>query len=415
MIKYTLPNQWIHYSPNEIMQELLEAKVAMATLKSLPLQKAWVTKLQAIEFKREIAGTSRIEGADFTERELDTALSEDADALKTRSQRQARAAKLAYKWIAEQPNGRPIDTTVIKTIHEYMVRDADDDHCPPGITRRRDENVTFGVPKHRGAEGGTECDQALVSLAKALGSSFHEHDPIIQAHAAHYHFAAMHPFLDGNGRTARALESMLLQRAGLRNTSFVALSNYYYEEKQQYLKVLSKTRQGEHDLTPFLKFCLVGVRQVCDKLIAEIRIELNKALFRNTMYDMFNRLVTGKKRVIAKRQVEMLKVLLEYGRITFPVFFDRITPHYAQLKNIDKAISRDLIGLQELGAIQFDIIDVNENAPLNLKDGDPLKVFLKVNLNWPSEIDDDEFLRSLKELPTAKSFPFLNKFTRDEL
>ena len=51
-----------------------------------------------------------------------------------------------------------------------------------------------------------------------------DHDPIIQALAAHYHVAAMHPFLDGNGRTARALEALMLQRAGLRDTCFIAMS-----------------------------------------------------------------------------------------------------------------------------------------------------------------------------------------------
>ena len=38
----------------------------------------------------------------------------------------------------------------------------------------------------------------------------------------------MHPFVDGNGRTARALEALMLQRAGLRDSSFIAMSNYYY-------------------------------------------------------------------------------------------------------------------------------------------------------------------------------------------
>lgn len=406
MIKYTLPKQWISYRSSDIQQELLEAKVAIATLNSLPLQKAWVTKLQAIEFKREIAGTSKIEGADFTEREFEAALTEDVGALKTRSQRQARAAKVAYEWIADQPEDRPIDINVINRIHEHMVRNADDDHCPPGVPRRRDENVNFGVPKHRGAEGGEECDQALEGLAKAIATSFTEHDPIIQAHAAHYHFAAMHPYLDGNGRTARALESMLLQRGGLRDTSFIALSNYYYEEKQEYLKVLSETRQAEYDLTNFIKFCLVGVKQVCDKLIAEIKTEISKALFKDTMYDMFNRLMTGKRRVIATRQVEMLKVLLEEERVSISQFLVRTNPFYSDLKNPIKAINRDLVGLFQLGTI---------NVESGLDEESRRTDFFKINLDWPSQIDEDEFLRSLKELPTAKSFPFLNKFTRDKL
>ena len=92
----------------------------------------------------------------------------------------------------------------------------DDDHCAPGRLRGRDENVTFGFPRHRGCEGGPACGKAFSALVDAVKRDFRAHDPLIQAMALHYHFAAMHPFLDGNGRTARALEALLLQRAGLR-------------------------------------------------------------------------------------------------------------------------------------------------------------------------------------------------------
>lgn len=407
IIKYELPRNWIEYRPADIMQELMEAKVAIGTLNNLPFQKEWLTKLQDIELKREIAGTSKIEGAEFTEREFEKAITEDFDALTTRSQKQARAAKLAYDWIAEQPDDYPVNDDTIKSIHELMVRGADDDHCPPGVLRRRDENVTFGIPQHRGVDGDSACDDALSGLSRAISTSFRDHDSIIQAHAAHYHFAAMHPFLDGNGRTARALESMMLQSADLKNSSFIALSKYYYEEKTNYLKVLSETRQAGHDLTGFLKFCLVGLKQVCEKLTEEIRIELSKALFRNTMYDMFNRLVSGKKRVIAGRQIEILNVLLEEERVDSDTFLTRIKPYYGSLKNPFHAFGRDMLGLEKLGTISID-----KDGVMQEDDYDPKDVFLEINLNWPSEIDDNEFLRSLKELPVAKSFPFLNTFNR---
>ena len=191
-------------------------------------------------------------GADFTERELDAALSETSDERFTRSQRQARAAVKAYRWIARLPSARPIDADLIKHIHRLIVTDADDDHCPPGQLRQQDQNVTFGAPRHRGVAGGTECVKAFTQLIKAAQGAYSQHDPLIQALALHYHFAAMHPFLDGNGRTARALEALMLQRAGLRDALFIAMSNYYYDEKNNYLAALAEVRRRNHDLTPFL-------------------------------------------------------------------------------------------------------------------------------------------------------------------
>jgi len=69
-----------------------------------------VEALQEIQLKREVAGTSRIEGADFTDRELDAALKQETtEQLLTRSQKQAHAAMKAYKWIVTLPKDRPID------------------------------------------------------------------------------------------------------------------------------------------------------------------------------------------------------------------------------------------------------------------------------------------------------------------
>ena len=74
--------------------------------------------------------------------------------------------------------------------------------------------------------------------------------------AAHYHIGAMHPFDDGNGRTARALEAFMLRRQAVNDMVMVSLSNYYYEHRQEYLAALYDSRQSGHDLTPFLTFAL---------------------------------------------------------------------------------------------------------------------------------------------------------------
>ena len=87
MIKYGLPKDWIRYSPSIVAKELAEAKAAVLSLRTIPYQRSWVEALQQMELKREVAGTSRIEGAEFTERELEVAMKETPEQLLTRSQR----------------------------------------------------------------------------------------------------------------------------------------------------------------------------------------------------------------------------------------------------------------------------------------------------------------------------------------
>jgi Fic family protein len=391
-IPYVIPNNWIRYNFAALAQLLVDAKAAVQALTALPYQKSWVEALQQIQLKREIAGTSKIEGADFTDGELDAALRPDAtpEQLLTRSQRQANAAMNTYRWIAALPPDRPIDAELIAEVHRRIVSGCDDDHCEPGRIRSRDYNVTFGVPPHRGCEGGDPCRDAFQQLARAVQQEFQGHDLLIRALALHYHFAAIHPFQDGNGRTARALEALVLQRAGLTDRAFIAMSNYYYDEKSQYLSTLSAARAAGHDLTPFLAFGLKGIRLQCERLTAEIRRHMKKALFRNLMYDLFNRLQSRRTRVIAERQIAILKLLLEVESMKFADLIRRTEPNYARVANKGKALVRDLSGLVALRALTA--------ADSGL---------ITINLDWPQEITESEFFETVKRMPKAKTHPFL--------
>lgn len=394
MIKYSHPNNWIKYSYGDIAEALVEAKASVLTLKSMPYERGWVENLQQMELKREVAGTSKIEGAEFTERELDEALSETAEELLTRSQKQAHAAMRTYKWIADLQDDRPIDQNLICEIHRRIVTGADDDHCEPGRLRNEDENVTFGQPRHRGVDGGKDCETAVSELANAIRTEYPNHDPLIQALAVHYHFAAMHPFLDGNGRSARALEALLLQRAGLRDFCFIAMSNYYYDEKISYLTALAEVRTHNHDLTSFIRFGLHGIAIQSKRVLKGIQHEMSKALYRNRMYDLFKRLKTPRKRVIAKRQLAILELLLKEEELTIKEIVDRVFKYYMNLKNPKNALLRDIQSLDNLNTFT-----VHRD-----KTG---QLFLKVDLEWPAKITESEFFDRIKNMPKAKSRDFL--------
>ena len=394
-IRYSVPQHWIRYDPQAIFAPLVEAKARVQALTGLPYQRTWVEELQAIQLKREVAGTSRIEGADFTERELDAALGETPDERFTRSQRQARAAVRAYGWIAQLPSDRPVDGNLIQHIHRLIVTNADDDHCPPGQLRQQDQNVTFGVPRHRGVAGGAECAKAFAQLIEAAQGPYSQHDPLIQALALHYQFAAMHPFWDGNGRTARALEALMLQRAGLRDALFIAMSNYYYDEKNAYLATLAEARQRNHDLTPFLVFGLKGVALQCERLSAEIRTNVSKALFRDLMYDLFRRLQSKRKRVIAQRQIEILKLLLREDSMELRDLITATRQLYGALKNPVHALVRDLRQLAHLKAVAF-----RRDAANDLR-------WVDLRLEWPTEITETAFFEQVKNFPKAKTSPLL--------
>jgi len=397
-IQYIVPSKWIAYDATLLIDELSEAKAGVLSLMRIPYQREWANELEQMQLKREVAGTSKIEGADFTDRELDAALRESPEQLITRSQKQARAALDTYRWIATLEDDRPISPELIAEIHRRIVTGADDDHCQPGAVRAKDSNVTFGTPRHRGANGGDECVAAFKALTKAAASEYRHHDRLIQALALHYHFAAMHPFQDGNGRTARALEALMLRRAGLRDSLFIAMSNYYYDHKDNYLKALSAVRAGNHDLTPFLKFGLTGIASQCNRLFIEIRTHVSKALFRDVMYDLFDRLQSTRRRAMGARQIEILKVLLRREVLELRALWRELETKYKPLKNGWKAYIRDLNNLIGLRALDVKVEGAEDNR----------RYLLKIRLDWATEITENEFFQRAKTFPKAKTGLFLH-------
>jgi len=394
MTQYEMPTNWVRYNGTNLVQELTEAKGAIMLLRSIPYQRRWVEALQEMQLKLEVAGTSKIEGADFSGGELDAALKQTAEELLTRSQRQAHAAVETYRWIENIPADLPLNEHLILEIHRRMIAGADDDHCPPGKFRERDQNVIFGTPQRRGAEGGEECQKAVSCLVQAVKNEFTQHDPLIQALAVHYHLGAIHPFLDGNGRTARAVEALMLQRAGLRETAFIAMSNYYYDEKKSYLTSLNESGKAGHDLTSFLKFGLRGVAIQSQRLGNEIRMHVSEEVFRSFAHDLFTRLVSPRKSIIARRQLAILELLLEVPEIDFEDMVKSLTDTYKSVRNPRKAIVRDTDHLSRLAAISVNKIKGN-------------RFIISVRLEWPSQITESRFFEILRTLPKAKSRSFL--------
>ena len=76
----------------------------------------------------------------------------------------------------------------------------------------------------------------------------HEHtdiDPLIRMAVAHYQFEAIHPFTDGNGRTGRVLNLLMLVEQDLLDQPVLYLSRYIIERKADYYRLLMEvTRSG---------------------------------------------------------------------------------------------------------------------------------------------------------------------------
>ncbi|MCK5581542.1 MAG: Fic family protein [Candidatus Omnitrophica bacterium] len=96
--------------------------------------------------------------------------------------------------------------------------------------------------------------------------------PVIKAAVAHYQFVTIHPFMDGNGRTARALATYILYHAHYDLKQFISLEEFYSEDRSRYYKELHNCQgpnyydRPQSDITSWLEYFIYGVAVVFEEV-----------------------------------------------------------------------------------------------------------------------------------------------------
>jgi len=89
-----------------------------------------------------------------------------------------------------------------------------------------------------------------------------ELDPLVRMAIQHYQFEAIHPFVDGNGRTGRILNILFLVEHGLLTSPILYLSRYVIRNKAAYYRLLQNVTK-EQSWEPWIMFILDGVEETC--------------------------------------------------------------------------------------------------------------------------------------------------------
>jgi Fic family protein len=96
-----------------------------------------------------------------------------------------------------------------------------------------------------------------------------EMDPLVSMAVAHYQFEAIHPFEDGNGRTGRIVNVLMLMDAGLISEPILYLSRFIIKRKAEYYRLLLEVTRDEN-WEGWILFMLEGIRATALSTIAKI-------------------------------------------------------------------------------------------------------------------------------------------------
>lgn len=106
-------------------------------------------------------------------------------------------------------------------------------------------------------------------IARIQESKKKDINPVIVAGIAHQEIAAIHPFNDGNGRTARALATLILYKRGYDFRRLFALEDYYNKDRQRYYKAINTGKdynERKADLTFWLEYFSKGFKEEIDNV-----------------------------------------------------------------------------------------------------------------------------------------------------
>jgi Fic family protein len=177
---------------------------------------------------------------------------------------------LAMKKI-EKLKDEPLSKELIFDVHQLVTDKTLRDSSGAGRFRRPDERIVVGDLYNEVFHDPPPADQlegrmhAMCDFANGQTPSYFIH-PVVQSIVLHFWLAYDHPFVDGNGRTARALFywSILHHRYWL--FEFVSISQIIVKAPAKYARAFLYTETDDNDLTYFIIYHL----EVIDKAIKQL-------------------------------------------------------------------------------------------------------------------------------------------------
>jgi Fic family protein len=307
-------NLKLDVSDPELVKLLAGSRALASVIRGIPLSPEAQARLDSLNIMRAVRGTTVIEGAKLSEREVRSIMASPGKQVLPPSRKieedEARNAQLLMfnvaDLVAREPDVR-LTEKLVREAHVTLTLDIPHPNNQPGQYR----TVAVGAGEYV-APAPNEVPALMARFIEWFNQvPVSAWDPIVRALVAHFYLVSLHPFGDGNGRTSRGIESLLLYQAGINARGFYSLANFYYQNRGEYVRKLDQVRfESGGDLMPFVRFGLEGLEKELTMVHAEVIHEVKWMAFRD-----FARETLYKSDKLETRSGERLhRFLLDMGR-----------------------------------------------------------------------------------------------------
>lgn len=367
--RYESQNPWISFKynahKNSLWMQLGEAFSKCQHLAGTPLPPGVERRLAQIYLAKGALASTAIEGNTLTEDEAQAILDDELklppsqEYLETELKNVA-AALEAVDQSAVAASGFRVTPEWIQQQNRMVLAGLDlDPHVVPGQYSRR--QMVVGTYKAAPPE---DVDFLVRQLCDWLNNSWLKplEDPktpaedrfalsFFAATLAHLYIAWIHPFGDGNGRTARLLECAILAHSGVVPwVSSNVLSDFYNRTRTKYYRKLDAASK-QNDIDGFICYSAEGFVDMLRQQIDHVRGLQRRIAWTNYVHESFSKETTGK----AKDRRRALVLAMPEDKVTLRKDIPGLTPYLATAYagHEQKIISRDLSKLTELGLIRY--------------------------------------------------------------
>ena len=245
----------------------------------------------------------------------------------------------ALEYIRKQ-SSNPFSHEMICELHKILVRNT---HKKRPITIGAYRKGPIYVVDGQGQvvyEGppASEVTRMMDSYIQWINGTSEIH-PLIKAALVHLYFVHVHPFDDGNGRSARALSNLYLMKQDYQFINFLAPSDYFDHHRGEYYRAIQNAEAHDSDATFFILYYLMALAEQLKNVQSEIEKETK-------VKDIRDLLSQKDQAKLDKKQIKALQWMLEHPE-------KMTTKKYCKLGQCsDETARKDFNRLLEAGLIQ---------------------------------------------------------------
>lgn len=295
---------------NKINKALIEIERVRGFLDAVKLKDDWISEMQEQVLILETHYSTHIEGTEINLAQAQDVLSgKKVTGINPDDKKELTNYKKAMNFIAKYLGKEdPISEGLIRELHKMIVQGVRGDNAQAGSYRKIQNYVANSKTKAIIYTPPQPLDVPYLmrELTDWINKAVYDLSPILISAITQFQFVHIHPFIDGNGRTARLLSTLILYKTGYDFKRLFTISEYYDQDRQAYYSAIQSVRENGMDMTKWIEYFAEGLRSQMNGIQ-----EKGKQIIKNDnlLYDL-------KKLGLNSRQLKTVKYLLQSGRIT---------------------------------------------------------------------------------------------------